>query len=99
MIVRNPAELGLLLRARRHALGLDQQTLATRIGVSRLWVIEFEKGKPRAEIGLVLRALTALDLRLDVATEGAAAVAGARSAQAAAPVDIDEGVRKARKPR
>lgn len=97
MIVRTPAELGLLIRARRRALGLDQQLLATRIGVSRLWVIEFEKGKPRAEVGLVLRALTALDLRLDVSTEGAGPEP--RPTQAAAPVDIDEIVRKARKPR
>lgn len=69
MVVRTAAELGLLIRARRQELGLDQQTLATRIGASRLWVIEFEKGKPRAEIGLVLRALTALELRVDVALE------------------------------
>jgi HTH-type transcriptional regulator / antitoxin HipB len=68
MLVQTPADLGQLIRARRRELGLDQRTLAERVGVSRLWIIEFEQGKPRAEIGLVLRTLTALDLHLDVST-------------------------------
>ena len=39
-------------------------------GVSRQWVVEVEKGKPRAELGLVLRALVALELALDVRPPG-----------------------------
>jgi DNA-binding XRE family transcriptional regulator len=35
------------------------------IGVSRQWIVAMEKGKPPAEIGLVLRALTALGVNLD----------------------------------
>ena len=69
MIARTPADLGRLIRARRRALGLGQQELAERVGVSRLWIVEFERGKPRAEVGLVLRTLTALGLALDVAEE------------------------------
>jgi len=34
------------------------------VGVSRKWIVEVEKGKPRAEIGLVLRTFTALGLKL-----------------------------------
>jgi HTH-type transcriptional regulator/antitoxin HipB len=34
------------------------------IGVSRLWVNQVERGKPGASLGLVLRALNALDVRL-----------------------------------
>ena len=94
MIVRTPADLGLLIRARRRELGLDQQTLATRVGVSRLWIIEFERGKPRAEIGLVLRTLTALDLRLDVSTEGKPVASDPQAAP-----DLDAIVRAARKRR
>lgn len=87
MIVRTPADLGLLIRARRRELGIDQRTLAERVGVSRLWIIEFEKGKERAEIGLVLRTLTALGLHLDVSTES---VAGPKhSSRIASPPDID----------
>lgn len=96
MIVQTPADLGLLIRARRRELGLDQQTLAKRVGVSRLWIIEFERGKPRAEIGLVLRTLTALDLHLDVSAAGSGTVSTTR---VPAPPDIDAIVEAARKRR
>lgn len=96
MIVRTPSDLGLLIRSRRRELGLDQRTLAERVGVSRLWIIEFERGKPRAEIGLVLRTLTALGLRLDVSTEDAVKRV---SSSRAAPPDIDAIVDAARKRR
>jgi len=36
------------------------------VGVTRAWVIQIEKGKPRAELALVLRTLTALGLVADV---------------------------------
>ena len=45
-------------------LRLDQAELARRIGVSRLWVNQIERGKPGASLGLVLRALDALGVRL-----------------------------------
>ncbi len=41
-------------------LGLDQASLATRVGVSRQWIVAVEAGKARAEVGLVLRTLTAV---------------------------------------
>ncbi|MBX3205274.1 MAG: helix-turn-helix transcriptional regulator [Labilithrix sp.] len=105
MIVRTPKDLGQLIRARRRELGLDQRTLAARVGVSRLWVIEFEQGKPRAEIGLVLRTLLALDLHLDVRVEADQATRStpvrpaATRASAARPraIDIDAIVDAARK--
>jgi HTH-type transcriptional regulator/antitoxin HipB len=62
MRVRTPQEIGLTIRDRRLERGMDQSELARRVGVSRQWLVEIEKGKPRAEIGLVLRALRALDL-------------------------------------
>ncbi len=64
MRIRTPLDLGLAIRERRRALGLDQRSLAKRIGVSRQWLVEVEKGKARAEVGLVLRALKALDIEL-----------------------------------
>lgn len=67
MRARTPVDLGLLIRARRKALGLDQRELASRVGASRQWLIDVEKGKSGVELGLVLRALQALDLVLDVA--------------------------------
>ncbi|MET4037749.1 MULTISPECIES: helix-turn-helix domain-containing protein [Bradyrhizobium] len=92
MLVRTPAELGAVLRDRRKKLKLDQSTFAKRIGVSRQWVIEVEHGHARAELGLILRALDALDIRLDASTEQAPARGATRPA-----VDINAIVAKARK--
>jgi HTH-type transcriptional regulator / antitoxin HipB len=64
MDVRTPRDIGGLIRARRRALGLDQRTLASRVGVSRLWLGEVERGKPGASLALVLRTLAALGVTL-----------------------------------
>lgn len=69
MLIRTPTELGAIIRDKRKRLGLDQSTLANRIGVSRQWVIDIEHGHPRAELGLVLRALDALDIRFDASSD------------------------------
>lgn len=90
MLVRTPADLGAVIRDRRKQLKLDQAALAKRIGVSRQWVIEIERGHPRAELGLVLRAIDALDIRLDAGADQT----GRRGSGA---VDIDAIVTKAKK--
>lgn len=72
MILRTPRDFGALIRQRRKDAGLDQATLAQKIGVSRWWIHEIERGKPRAELGLVLQALTALGVKLST-TESAEA--------------------------
>ena len=66
MRVGNPVEFGQLLRERRRVLELDQSALSARIGVNRQWVIDLEKGRPGAGLGLVLRAVRELGLELDV---------------------------------
>lgn len=65
MLVRTSADLGAVIRDRRKQLKLDQAAFAKRIGVSRYWVILIERSHPRAELGLVLRALDVLDIQLD----------------------------------
>jgi HTH-type transcriptional regulator/antitoxin HipB len=87
---RTPVDVGLMIRARRKQLELDQRTLAERIGVSRQWLVEVEKGKPRAELGLVLRALTALGLDVDISA------ARDSKLEIAAPKSGAQGVVKAR---
>jgi HTH-type transcriptional regulator / antitoxin HipB len=94
MLVRTSADLGAVIRDRRKQLKLDQSNLAKRIGVSRRWVIEVEHGHARAELGLVLRALDALDIRLDASSEVASRRGSTKSA-----VDINEIVAKAKKSR
>jgi len=73
MYLRTPADLGSLIRERRKKLGLDQAELAHRARVSRLWLSQVERGKPRAAVGLVLRTLQVLGVRLLVDAERASA--------------------------
>lgn len=60
------ATVGALVRDARTAAGLSQSELGKRIGASRFWVAQFEKGKPSAELGLALKALHALGLDVRV---------------------------------
>ena len=69
MRFRSPAALGAIIRDRRRRLGLEQKALAEKVGVSRQWIINIEKGKPRAALGLVLRTINALGIQLDAMDE------------------------------
>lgn len=71
MLIRTPREVGLLIKDRRRDIGLTQAELAERVGASREWVRQLESGKPRLELGLTLRALTALGIALDAEFGGA----------------------------
>lgn len=77
-------DLAALARGRRRELGQSQAELAARAGVSRQWVSAFESGKATAEIGLVIRLLDALDLRLIIIESDAL-----RPTRGPAPVDLD----------
>lgn len=94
MRIRTPVDLGALIRDRRIALGLDQKALADKVGVSRQWIVEIEKGKPRAEIALVLRAVDALGILL-IAGE----TRKEKGKAAPPPIDIDAIVLAARRKR
>ena len=88
MLIRTPSDLGALIRERRTKLGLDQLSLAKKAGTSRKWLIEAENGKPRAEIGLILRTLKVLGVSL--ATSGTVAdVPPKRAETSAGVIDID----------
>jgi HTH-type transcriptional regulator/antitoxin HipB len=100
MRIRTPADLGALIRDRRIALGLDQKALAEKVGASRTWIVDAEKGKPRSEIGLLLRTIGALGIVLNADNEGSGKPKD--SAPPHAPVtlvDIDSIVASARKKR
>lgn len=94
MRVRTPTDLGAAIRDRRTKLGLGQGALAEKVGVSRQWIVEVEKGKPRAEIGLLLRTIQALGIALM-----AEMTAPARKSGGSAAVDIDSIVAAARERR
>lgn len=69
--VSSAAGLGARAAARREELGLTQAELAHRIGLSREWVIRFERGNPGANLEGVLKALT--ELQLELSTKARAA--------------------------
>ena len=94
MRIRTAVDIGALIRDRRIKLGLKQQALADKIGVSRQWLIEVEKGKHRAAIGLVMRTIQALGISLvtgDISTS--------EDRKRAQAIDIDRIVDAAREKR
>jgi len=100
MRIRTPAELGALIRDYRTRLRLDQKSLAEKVDVSRQWIVDVEKGKSGAPIGLILRTLRVLGIAIDAATEGSEKPKDrAASHGADAYVDIDSIVAGARKKR
>jgi HTH-type transcriptional regulator/antitoxin HipB len=68
MNIQAAKDLGALIRDRRRQLGLTQQKLADEVGVSRVWIVALEQGKPSAQMELVLRTLRGLGLTLRVDT-------------------------------
>jgi HTH-type transcriptional regulator / antitoxin HipB len=84
MPIRSIRDLAAAVRGRRIDMGLNQADLASRAGVSRKWIYEFEAGKATAEFGLILRALDALGLVLDLTANDDAA-----TPQTGATVDLD----------
>ncbi|MCY4286645.1 MAG: helix-turn-helix domain-containing protein [Thiotrichales bacterium] len=92
MQIRTPLDLGLVIRHCRRKRDLSQSELARRAGVGRQWVVAIEQGKPRAELSLVLRTLSALGLSLSIDSASRASP----STDGIARVDIDAVVEAAR---
>lgn len=100
MRIRTPAELGALIRDHRTSLGLDQKSLAQKVGVSRQWIVEVEKGKPGAPIGLLLRTIAVLRIALNAEKEGSGKPKDTSVSYGAdAYVDIDSIIDSARRKR
>ena len=96
MRIRTAKDLGILFRERRRELDLSQADLAKKVGTSRQWVVDLERGKPRLEIGLVLRAAEALDFvtRFDPT---ATLSRDAAVSLGIAPIDLDAVIERARR--
>jgi HTH-type transcriptional regulator/antitoxin HipB len=86
MRMRTATDLGAFIRERRTKLGMDQVELAEKAGTSRKWLIEVEQGKPRAEIGLILRTLKTLGVSIDLQIDS---LAKATSNDKAGSTDIN----------
>ena len=64
MWARTTSEIGQIIRTARQYRKLSQADLARLLGTTQAWISEVEKGKDTAQIGLVLRLLAHLDVRL-----------------------------------
>jgi transcriptional regulator with XRE-family HTH domain len=84
------------MRDQRLELGLSQAAFAKRVGVSRSWVVQVERGNAGAEIGLVLKALAALGLHVDIRTTTDLAVPLADAGELWTP-DLSEILERARR--
>ena len=96
MQIRTASDIGALIRDQRKKQQLDQADLAKKVGVNRRWVLEVERGKPRAEVGLVLKTLHALGLTLLIEGGTAPRRRGGREIES---VDIDAIVENAKRPK
>jgi transcriptional regulator with XRE-family HTH domain len=67
--IRTPGQIGSIISGYRHAAGLTQKELAEKVFVSRQWIAEIERGKVRAEIGLIMHVLAVLNVPLGIVEE------------------------------
>jgi len=65
MHIRTARDIGILIREARNRRGLSQAALAKLINTTQTWVSWIENGKPTAEIGSVLLALTTLGVEMN----------------------------------
>lgn len=65
MRIRTVRDIGILIKEARIQRGLTQSGLAKMINVTQSWISWIENGKPTAEIGNVLLALTALGVEMN----------------------------------
>ncbi|MCI2158062.1 helix-turn-helix domain-containing protein [Bifidobacterium crudilactis] len=69
IIIRTMYDIGLAIRQRREQLGLSQEALAARAGVSRSWLAKVETGKTSFDFRMVLMVFSALQLKLEASSE------------------------------
>lgn len=97
MRINSVQDVAAVAKGRRLKLGLSQGEVARRAGVSRPWISMFESAKPTTELGLVLRLLESLGLRMELGAEPEPEPEGA-PASAGELIDLDELLNEYRKP-
>lgn len=65
MFIKTAKDIGILIREARRKSGLSQTELARKLNASQGWISEVEAGKATAEIGMVLKTLVVLGIKLD----------------------------------
>ncbi|MCX8570836.1 MULTISPECIES: helix-turn-helix transcriptional regulator [Hyphomicrobiales] len=91
MKIRTARDIGILIKEARTRQGLSQAALARMINTTQTWISWVENGKPSAEIGNVLLALTTLGVELDFQIPSAPTSAAGHHQNADEPhVDDDD---------
>lgn len=93
--LRSPEQLGMTIRVKRKEKGLSRSALAELLGVERKWVLRLEAGNSKAELGLILKALDALGVRVSLSDRDRASTADRRTDS---PSRLDEVFRRLQKP-
>jgi HTH-type transcriptional regulator / antitoxin HipB len=93
--LRNAEQLGTTIRLKRKEQSLSQAALAAQLGVERKWVLRLEAGNPKAELGLVLKTLSALGIQATLSDQSAAQP---RTGNAPPPSRLDEVFRRLQRP-
>lgn len=62
MRIREVEDFGAVSRQRRHDLGLSQEKLAQRAGVTRQWLVRFEHGNPDVSLSKMFAVFDELGL-------------------------------------
>ncbi len=70
MAPTTPLLIGQAIRRARKAMGLRQPELAAAAGVGLRFLVELERGKPTAQLGLTLAVLHAVGLDLKLVGAG-----------------------------
>jgi len=83
--MKTSRDFALALRGRREQLGLSQEDVARRAGVSRKWVTDFETGKSGGYLRSVLRVIDVLGMEIHLTTAGETA-----REPTSEPIDLDE---------
>ncbi len=89
MLIRRPSELGAIIMAVRRSRGLSQAQLADRLGVSRVWLGQVERGKASPRLDLVMRVLNELQISLAAYTSDDV-MPDRLPVGATSPIDIDD---------
>ena len=70
--VKNPADLGRVIREYRREKELTQQQLADHCGCSIMYLSNLERGKETAELGIAMRIVNILGLNMNICERGGA---------------------------
>jgi transcriptional regulator with XRE-family HTH domain len=73
MLATTTTDVGAIIAGERRAQGLTQHDLAQRMGVSRGSVIALESPNGNPRLTTLLRAVSALGLRLDISSDSSLA--------------------------